>query len=149
MKKQSILVFILAIYSLFLANLLLFKINLLKFGRLRFRFTDNGTAGRANFLPFKTILPYLLGKRGWLIAMINLGGNIILFVPIGFLVPFVYQKMNWQKALALAVAAPLLIEGIQLVFRLGIFDIDDVILNALGIIVGYSLYRIILKRRSS
>jgi len=81
--------------------------------------------------------------------MINLGGNIILFVPIGFLVPFVYQKMNWQKALALAVAAPLLIEGIQLVFRLGIFDIDDVILNALGIIVGYSLYRIILKRRSS
>jgi glycopeptide antibiotics resistance protein len=45
--------------------------------------------------------------------------------------------MTWRKSLALAVAVGLAIEGMEVVFRVGIFDIDDVILNALGVMLGY------------
>ena len=141
MQKRLISAFILIAYSAFLINLLVFKIYLLKIGPLMFKFPP--AAGQANFLPFKTILPYLLGEPGWLIAIINLGGNIAFLVPIGFLVPFVYRKMMWQKSLALAVAVGLAIEGMEVVFRVGIFDIDDVILNAVGVIIGYWAFAIL------
>ena len=101
--------------------------------------------GQANFLPFKTILPYLLGERGLIIAVINLVGNVVLLVPIGFLIPFVYQNMTWKKSLTLAVAAGLAIEGMQVVFRVGIFDIDDLILNGLGVMIGYWAFMILSK----
>ena len=66
-------------------------------------------------------------------------------MPIGFLVSFVYRKMTWQKSLAVAVAVGLAIEGMQVVFRVGIFDIDDVILNALGVMTGYWVFTILVK----
>ena len=53
--------------------------------------------GKANLLPFKTILPYLLGKKGLIIGGINLVGNIILLVPMGFLVLFVFRNITWKK----------------------------------------------------
>ena len=143
MKKRLISAFILIAYSAFLINLLVFKIYQLELILLRFKFPPD--AGQANFLPFKTILPYLLGEPGWLIAIINLGGNIALLVPIGFLVTFIYRKMTWQKSLALAVVVGLAIEGMEVVFRVGIFDIDDVILNALGVMTGYWVFTLLVK----
>jgi len=94
-------------------------------------------------VPFKTILPYLLGFKGWIIAGVNLIGNIALLMPIGFLVPFVYRNMTWKKSLALGVVAGLAIEVMQTVLHVGIFDIDDVILNALGVLIGYSAFAIL------
>ena len=140
MKKRLISAFILIAYSTILIKLLVFKTYLLKIGPLRFTF--NSGTGQVNFLPFKTILPYLRGEHGWTFAIINLVGNIALFVPIGFLVPFVYRNVTWQKSLALAVAVGLAIEGMEVVFRVGRFDIDDVILNALGVMIGYWAFTI-------
>ena len=141
MQKRLISAFILIAYSAILIKLLVFKTIQLKTKLLMFKF--NSGTGQANFLPFKTILPYLRGEHGWSFAIINLVGNIALFVPIGFLVPFVfYRKMTWQKSLALAVAVGLAIEGMEVVFRVGIFDIDDVILNALGVMIGYWVFTI-------
>ena len=142
MKKRLISVFLLIAYSAFLINLLVFKIYQLKIGVLRFQFPPD--AGQANFLPFKTILPYLLGEPTWLIAIVELGGNIALFAPVGFLVSLVYRKMTWQKSLALAVG--LAIEGMQVMFRVGTFDIDDVILNALGVMTGYWIFTVLVGR---
>jgi len=96
--------------------------------------------GPANLVPFRTILPHLLGKRGLIIAVFNLAGNIVLLVPIGFIAPFAIRDMTWKKSLALAVAAGLAIEGMQAIFHVGIFDIDDVILNGLGVMMGYWAY---------
>ena len=90
-----------------------------------------------NFVPFRTILPYLLGHKGLIIASINIVGNIILLIPIGFLLPFLLEKMNWKKAVLLAVLSGLVIEGLQTILHVGIFDIDDVILNGLGFMIGY------------
>lgn len=99
--------------------------------------------GSGNFVPFRTILPYLLGEKGLMIAAINIIGNIILLVPIGFLLPLVFQKITWKKALALAIAAGLVIEGSQVILHVGIFDIDDVILNGLGVMIGYWAFAIL------
>jgi len=115
---------------------------IIRIGSLMLKF--GGTQeGPANLVPFKTILPYLLGEMGLLIGAINLLGNIVLLMPIGFLVPFVFRNMTWKKTLVVAVAAGFFIEGMQVVLHLGIFDIDDVILNAIGVLLGYWVFAIL------
>ena len=141
MRKRLISTFILIAYSAILIKLVVFKTNsVLRIKHLRIKFTDHGTR-LPNFLPFKTIWPYLHGQPNWLIAMVNLIGNIAPFVPIGFLVPFVYRKMTWQKSLVLAASVGLAMEGLELIFHVGIFDIDDVMLNAFGVMIGYWIAR--------
>ncbi|RYG95950.1 VanZ family protein, partial [archaeon] len=80
-----------------------------------------------------------------LIGVINLAGNIALLMPVGFLLPFIYHKMTWKTALILGVAAGLLIESAQVFFHVGIFDIDDIILNALGTVFGFLAFSIFFK----
>lgn len=145
MKKHLIVKFILIAYSVILIKVMVFKdLPIIRIGPLMFRF--GGTReGPANLVPFKTILPYLLGKMGWLIGGINLIGNIVLLVPIGFLVPVIFRNVTWKIMLALALATGFAIEGMQVVLHVGIFDIDDVILNALGVMIGYWAF-IILSR---
>lgn len=101
----------------------------------------------ANYVPFKTILPQLRGEPRWSFAIINLVGNTALFVPVGFLVPLVYRKMNWRKSLALAIAVGLAMEGMEGMFSVGIVDVDDVILNALGVMIGYCAFTFFERRR--
>ena len=143
MQKRSIAAIILVAYSAIVIKILVFKINMLKIGHLRFRFLPE--TGEGNLLPFKSILSYLRDDPLSLIVILNIFGNIALFVPIGFLVPFVYLKMTWQKSLALAVAAGFAIEGMQVALRVGIFDIDDVILNAVGVMIGYWAFTAFVK----
>jgi len=146
MKKRLVAVIILIAYSAILIKVMVFKdLPVIRIGHLIFRF--GGTqAGPANLVPFKSILPYLLGERGFMIACINIIGNIVLLVPIGFLVPFVYRNMTWKKSIILAVAAGLTIEGMQALLHVGIFDIDDIILNGLGVMVGYWVFTMLAKK---
>lgn len=91
-------------------------------------------------------MSYLLGEKGWLIGGINLIGNIVLLISVGLLIPLVYRKMTWTTALVLAVASGLAIEGMQVLFHVGIFDIDDVILNGLGVLIGYWMFIVLAKK---
>ncbi len=146
MKKHLLSAIILIAYVAILIKVMVFKhVPLIKLGTLMLNFGGTNPGHSANFVPFKTILPYLLGEKGLIIGGINLVGNIILLVPIGFLVPLVYRNMTWKKSLVLAAAAGLAIEGMQVMLRVGIFDIDDVILNALGVMIGYSVFAILAK----
>ena len=141
--KKRILPFILLIsYLIILIQVLVFKhLALIRIGELRFNF--GGTQeGAGNFIPFKTILYYLLGNNGLLIGSINIIGNIIALVPLGFLLPFVFPKMTWKKTIALAIITGFIIEGTQVLLHVGIFDIDDVILNGLGVLIGFWKYNL-------
>jgi glycopeptide antibiotics resistance protein len=135
----------LVVYSAVLIRVLVFKNILFNIGPLRFRIAQD--TGDPNFVPFNTILPYLRGERGSLISTVNLIGNIALFIPIGFLAPFVVRNMSWLLALALAIAAGLVIEASQVAFRVGVFDIDDLILNGLGVLLGYTAFRLRFKAK--
>jgi glycopeptide antibiotics resistance protein len=117
-------------------------------GHLRFRFAGTHT-GPANFVPFKTIVPQLIGRGNHLIHIVNLIGNTILFMPIGLLAPLVFRPISPQKALVLGVATGLTFEVMEVVFRVGIFDIDDVILNGLGIMIGYGVFVMFIPRTQS
>jgi glycopeptide antibiotics resistance protein len=147
MTVRLIATFVLLAYSAALVRLLVFKNVLIQIGTLRFRFDQE--VGQANFLPFKTISSYLFGDHGRLITVVNLIGNIALFAPIGFLVPLVYRKMTWQWSVALGLAAGLAIEGMEIGFHTGVFDIDDVMLNAIGVMLGYLAFSISAKRKRS
>ncbi len=104
--------------------------------------------GPANLVPFKTILVYLMGGKGLIIGGINLIGNIILLVPLGLLGPLAFGNITWKKMLVFAVAVGFAIEGLQVILRVGIFDIDDVILNGLGIMIGYWAFTVLVKKLS-
>jgi glycopeptide antibiotics resistance protein len=126
-----------------LIKVMVFKdVPLIQLGVLMLNF--GGThEGPPNFIPFKTILPYLLGDKGLLIGAINIVGNIILLVPVGLMVPFVFPAVHLKKSILFAVFSGLIIEGMQTLLHVGIFDIDDVILNGLGYLMGYWIYLVL------
>lgn len=68
-------------------------------------------------------------------------GNIVGFVPLGVVVPLFFKNMrSYFKVGLVGFAISLLIETTQLIFRLGLFEFDDLFHNTLGTIVGYCLY---------
>lgn len=81
-------------------------------------------------------------------AIINLGGNIGMFLPLGILLPWVFPKLRklWKIALATIVLISL-VEVLQLFTLLGSCDVDDLILNLVGAILGYGLWYALLKRQ--
>jgi glycopeptide antibiotics resistance protein len=146
MKKRFIPLSILIIYSAILVRVMVFKdVPTIKIGSVMLNFAGTDGGSPANFVPFKTIVPYLLGNKGLIIAGVNLSGNIALLVPIGLLLPFIFRSITWKKSLAVAVGAGLIIETLQTLLHVGIFDIDDVILNALGVMLGYWTSRLFIK----
>lgn len=146
MRKLLISIGVLIAYITILIKVMVFKdIPTIRIGQLMLNFAGTDAGHAPNFVPFKTIVPYLFGYKGLIIAGVNLIGNVVLLVPVGFLMPFVYRQITWQKSLAIAIASGLSIEVMQTVLRVGIFDIDDVILNALGVMIGYCAFVVFAK----
>lgn len=79
----------------------------------------------------------------------NLIANTVLFAPVGVLALLVDPKMSWLKALVLAVAAGATMEMMEGIFRLGVVDVDDLILNALGVMGGYGIGRVWERRKKA
>ncbi|WP_059174024.1 VanZ family protein [Bacillus sp. FJAT-27445] len=81
----------------------------------------------------------------------NVGGNILLFMPFGFLVPIVSKKIKDLKTVTiLGLAMSVTIELFQLLQSFGggwgrVTDIDDVICNVIGVVLGYLIYVLIIK----
>ena len=99
-----------------------------------------------NLTPFYTIKNYLFvlkhpSSQYMLVhCLFNLTGNILLFLPAGWLFPRVWPRMrNFFLYFAFCAGIMLLIETAQLFTLLGSFDVDDLILNLLGMTVGFTL----------
>lgn len=67
--------------------------------------------------------------------------NIILFIPLGFLLPYLWPKLSGFKTVLTGLLVSVAIETTQYVLQLGCCDIDDIINNTLGSLLGYVLYR--------
>ncbi len=73
--------------------------------------------------------------------IIELTGNLLLFVPAGWLLPKIFRKMRrFFPFFFTALGTIFLIEAVQLFTLLGSFDVDDVILNMSGILMGFIAY---------
>ena len=79
-------------------------------------------------------------------CVINLGGNVFLFIPIGYFLPRLWPFLrNFFSFLLICTTAIVLVELLQLVTLLGSLDIDDLILNLAGMVIGYLLFMIFKK----
>ena len=84
-----------------------------------------------------------------LAPLIGVAQNIVLFLPFGFLLSAAYKRTSMGKFLVLGFMLSLFIEACQLVFRLGWFEVDDILHNVLGTYLGIRLYRRTVKRTST
>ena len=98
--------------------------------------TENYYGSGINIIPFKEIMRYEFGSK---MFIYNVLGNILIFVPFGY---FISRYVKPKKILPIVVDAlitSVTVETVQL--KIGrSFDIDDVILNIMGAIIGYFVY---------
>lgn len=106
-----------------------------------------------NLQPFFTIRNYLTvvleGTNPSVFAhcLINLLGNVLLFIPAGFLFPRLFPKLrNFFLFFILCFLIMGFIELLQLFTLLGSFDVDDLILNLFGMLIGYLVCILIVKK---
>ena len=102
---------------------------------------------RMNTHPFNEIRRFWAMRftYGWKYTLMNIGGNILIFVPFGFLIPMSSKNKitrNFFVVTLLAIMFSGAIEVVQILTKVGAFDIDDIILNTAGAITGYIVYAI-------
>lgn len=98
-----------------------------------------GAPGTANWMPFATIIDQATSQIDASVAFRNVGLNVVLFVPVGFVWTWAAVRAGrpWTTALLAGIGLSLLVELVQLVAPLGrAVDVDDVLLNSLGTLLG-------------
>lgn len=87
---------------------------------------------------------------GWGVTLVNLLGNVICFMPFGFLLPTISKSKiikNVISVMILAMLFSLLIETAQLITKVGAFDVDDIFLNTVGGFLGYIVLKLTRLRK--
>ncbi|PEC47980.1 hypothetical protein COJ46_01160 [Bacillus sp. AFS077874] len=99
-----------------------------------------------NFIPFKSIVD-TINYGSISIVLKQIAGNVLLFIPLGFAFPILFFKITNKKTILIGFTLSLAIELIQAIS--GLFlgynyrscDIDDIILNTIGTIIGLAMYK--------
>ncbi|MCL2002767.1 MAG: VanZ family protein [Oscillospiraceae bacterium] len=102
-------------------------------------------ANQLNLIPFKVFpetYTALFINHHFNYGLINFLGNIIMFMPIGFFVPLLWENISIKKATFIGFVASFTIEVLQIPFARGT-DIDDLWLNTLGTILGFLVYKLL------
>ena len=131
-RKKSLYVVLFAAYLILLFYFLFFSEGL---GR-----ASTEAEYRYNLTLFREIKRFIEYRHvlGYKAVFLNVVGNVIAFMPFGFLLPpLMNYKTNWFVTTIWAFLFSLFVETIQLFFRLGSFDVDDMLLNTVGGLLGY------------
>ncbi len=76
-------------------------------------------------------------------AIINLAGNVVMFVPLGALLPCCAERLrHWWKTMLAAAACIAAVELVQLFSLRGTCDVDDLLLNLWGVAAGWGLWKL-------
>lgn len=92
----------------------------------------NGVLSTADYL-----ISHISGNT-W--PLFNLVGNIIFFIPIPFFIKILFHNLKNYQIFLISAVLPYFIEGYQYIFRCGDVDIDDILLNTTGLIIGFIIY---------
>jgi len=101
-----------------------------------------------NVIPFQNIYNYLIGSQHFNLNIIlyNTLGNILIFVPLGIFLSFIFSRFKtFSKVMMIGFTVTVSIELLQFFLQLGQFDIDDILLNTIGALLGYFVYTSISK----
>ncbi len=99
----------------------------------------------SNIIPFATIVEYIRGmilnNINTSIVIINFATNLLLFAPMGFFVPILFQSRikNTKQFAIMIIMLTLIVEILQFITYRGSTDIDDIILNTIGAVIVYVL----------
>lgn len=142
------ILFVLYMYALF--KIILFKFNSIDISFLWDQLQRNlgntdyilNRLQSGNFTVFETISNYI--QRPSIHNIINIFGNILIFMPFGaFLLSYSKNKgMTLINVLALSLSLSLCLECLQVVFTIGAFDVDDLILNTFGGCMGCIFFKL-------
>ena len=117
-------------------------------------FDREQTAQSINLEPLRTIrlfvrvLLYDPSQYNIRLAIVNLFGNILLFIPLGYFLPRLWKGLQrWWRTWLMTLVVMTAVELIQLLTLRGTCDVDDLILNLLGAAIGYSFFCIWKKDR--
>ena len=134
--------FLKKLYKILIPFYTLFLLYLMFFGFGRSQYDIN----IVRLIPMFSTVGFVKQTILWKTIIINIFGNILIFVPFGFL-GIVFPKLNqfWSLILDFLFAI-IILESFQYFTRLGVFDIDDVILNTVGVAIGFWIYQLFEKK---
>ena len=123
---------------LYLACLIYFMFFSESYGR-----TEVHTEYRYNLVLFQEIRRFLRHRDilGLPAVLINIVGNVVVFIPYGLGLPLLFERLqSFFRVVILSFGTSLLAETMQLILRVGCFDVDDLLLNTVGGCIGYFVY---------
>lgn len=135
-KKAGMVAFL-----LYIAELIYFLFFSESYGRAGFAEREY----HYNVVPFREIKRFWIYREqlGVFAVVTNLLGNVVGFVPFGFMLPLIARRARGFFLITLSgFALSLFVEVVQLITKVGCFDVDDLILNTLGAAVGYILFAV-------
>lgn len=141
-KRQKLGWVLFVMYLCFLSHFMFFSET---FGRTEIR-----RVYQYNVIPFREIGRYFrhCDVLGPALFFINIVGNVAAFVPFGFFLPIISRRSKkWYNTVMFGFFFSLILETMQLVWRVGSFDVDDMFLNTLGAAAGYICYRLVQRIR--
>ena len=142
MKKKTVLKIVLFVIYIVVLSYLLFLSE--SMGRTNWHFG-------VNLVPFAEIRRYIthISTIGILYVGINLLGNIAVMIPFGYALPSLFGQGKKRPILYVFIGMffSILVEIAQLFTHTGTCDVDDVILNTIGVIVGYLIYSIFHRKK--
>jgi len=122
-------------FIIILVLYLILLLNLTVFGRRYSSFNS------FNLIPFKTIIECFIYPHSHNI-IVNLLGNFIILMPVEYLIIKIFNIKSFKTNLIISICISFLVEIVQLISHAGVFDIDDIILNVLGML---TIYFVVLK----
>lgn len=97
-------------------------------------------------IPFVHLLEYDIKRE----LLLNIIGNVTMFIPSGIVLPIIYKELNsFWKAVGAGALLSLSIEILQLPFSVRASDVDDLILNTVGVAIGYGIYALVNKLKKN
>ena len=97
-------------------------------------------------IPFVHLLEYDIKRE----LLLNIIGNVTMFIPSGIVLPIIYKELNsFWKVVGAGALLSLSIEILQLPFSVRASDVDDLILNTAGVAIGYGIYALVNKLKKN
>ena len=125
-------------YKIIIVPYTLFLLYLMFFGMGRTQMEDN----LLTIEPIFSTINFIKGCISWKDMVIIVAGNVIMFIPFGFL-GWIFPKLIELKSLLFTfISAITIVEATQYFTRMGIFEVDDIILNTFGMFLGFLMRRL-------
>ena len=140
-RARAVIAFLL--YLILLCYFLFFSEGMGRTAELEYRY---------NLTLFREIkrFVYNVNVLGWKAVIVNVVGNVVAFMPFGYFIPRICKiHIGAFSVVLFSFEFSVLVEFLQLITKLGCFDVDDLFMNTIGGLLGYICYYIIYGRQRS